>query len=59
MSFKLTREQLYDLVWSEAIQKLSKQIRISDVALAKVGLAVGAPVLSRGPYHPHQLRPAP
>ncbi len=48
MSFKLTREQLYDLVWSEAIQKLSKQIGISDVALAKTCRKIGIPVPERG-----------
>lgn len=48
MSFKLTREQLYDLVWSEAMQKLSKQIGISDVALAKICRKVGIPIPERG-----------
>jgi hypothetical protein len=33
MTFNLTREQLYDLVWSEPMQRLSKQIGISDVAM--------------------------
>ncbi len=31
MTFTLTREQLYDLVWSEPMQRLAKQIGISDV----------------------------
>jgi hypothetical protein len=48
MSFKLTREQLYDLVWSEAMQKLSKQIGISDVGLAKTCRKVGIPIPERG-----------
>lgn len=48
MSFKLTREQLYDLVWSEAIQKLGKQIGISDVALAKTCRKIGIPIPERG-----------
>jgi hypothetical protein len=48
MSFYLTREQLYDLVWSEAMQKLSKQVGISDVALAKHCRKIGVPVPERG-----------
>jgi hypothetical protein len=35
MPFTLTREQLYNLVWSEPLQRLGKQIGISDVGLAK------------------------
>lgn len=30
MTFTLTREQLYDLVWSKPMQRLAKQIGISD-----------------------------
>lgn len=44
MSFVLTREQLYDLVWSEPMQGLSKQIGISNVVLAKHCRKVGIPV---------------
>ena len=33
MSFILTREQLYELVWSEAMQSLGKKIGMSDVGL--------------------------
>lgn len=47
-SFTLTRTQLYDLVWSEPMQKLSKQIGISDVALAKACRKIGVPVPTRG-----------
>lgn len=35
MSFVIARQQLYDLVWSEPMQRLGKQIGISDVAIAK------------------------
>lgn len=35
-------------MWSEAIQKLSKQIGISDVALAKTCRKVGIPIPERG-----------
>jgi hypothetical protein len=48
MPFNLTREQLYDLVWSEPMQRLSKQIGISDVAIAKHCRKIGVPVPERG-----------
>src|SRR6185295_14421040 len=48
MSTRLTREQLYDLVWSEPMQRLSKQIGISDVAIAKHCRKLGVPVPERG-----------
>lgn len=48
MTFTLTREQLYDLVWSEPMQHLAKQIGISDVAIAKHCRKLGIPVPERG-----------
>lgn len=48
MTFTLTREQLYDLVWSEPMQHLAKQIGISDVAIAKHCRKLGVPVPERG-----------
>lgn len=48
MPFELTREQLYDLVWSEPMQRLSKKIGISDVAIAKHCRRIGVPVPERG-----------
>lgn len=48
MTVNLTREQLYDLVWSEPMQRLSKQIGISDVAIAKHCRKIGVPVPERG-----------
>ena len=48
MSFVLTRDQLYDLVWSEPMQRLVKQIGISDVAIAKHCRKLGVPVPERG-----------
>jgi hypothetical protein len=48
MSFRLTREQLYELVWSEAMQRLAKHIGISDVAIAKHCRKVDVPVPERG-----------
>jgi hypothetical protein len=48
MTFTLTREQLYDLVWSAPMQRLVKQIGISDVAIAKHCRKLGVPVPERG-----------
>jgi len=48
MSFRLTREQLYELVWSEPMQRLGKQIGISDVAIAKHCRRLGIPLPPRG-----------
>ena len=35
MTHRLSRGELYDLVWSQPMQRLAKQFGISDVALAK------------------------
>jgi hypothetical protein len=43
MSFRLTREQLYELVWSEPMQRIGKHIGISDVAIAKHCRRLGIP----------------
>lgn len=48
MTINLTREQFYDLVWSEPMRKLSELIGISDVAIAKHGKKAGIPLLERG-----------
>jgi hypothetical protein len=48
MSFTLTREQLYELIWSEPMRLLGKQIGISDVAIAKHCRKMGIPVPERG-----------
>ena len=48
MTIRLTREQLYELVWSEAMQRLAKQIGISDVAIAKHCRRMDIPVPERG-----------
>ena len=37
MTQRLTRGELYDLVWSHPTQGLAKQFGISNVALAKGG----------------------
>lgn len=48
MTFTLTREQLYELVWSVPMQRLAREIGISDVALAKHCRKLGIPVPERG-----------
>ena len=55
MTFTLTREQLYDLVWSEPMQRLAKQIGISDVAIAKHCRKLGVPVPERGHWNKLQV----
>lgn len=54
MPFTLTRDQLYELVWSEAMQKLARQIGISDVAIAKNCRKAGIPVPERGYWNKAQ-----
>jgi hypothetical protein len=43
-----TRQELYDLVWSEPVQSLAKRLSISDRGLAKVCVAANIPVPARG-----------
>ncbi len=45
---KITREELYEAVWSEPIHQLSKALGISDVGLAKVCRKLNVPVPGRG-----------
>jgi hypothetical protein len=44
----LSREDLYELVWSKPIRELAKDFRISDVALAKRCRGLGIPLPGRG-----------
>lgn len=44
----LTREALYDLVWSEPMQKLARRFGYSDRGLAKTCARMRVPVPSRG-----------
>lgn len=48
MSTRLTRAELYQLVWSEPLRKLSKRFGISDVALAKRCRAANIPLPGLG-----------
>jgi hypothetical protein len=43
-----TRQQLYDLVWSEPVQSPAKRLSISDRGLSKVCTAANIPVPARG-----------
>lgn len=45
---RITREELYEAVWSEPIHQLSKALGISDVGLAKVCKKLNVPVPGRG-----------
>jgi hypothetical protein len=44
----LKRDDLYKLVWSESVHKLSKQHGLSDVGLAKACRKMGIPLPGRG-----------
>ena len=48
----LTREELYNLVWSQPMTKLSKQLGLSDVGLAKICKRLNIPRPEQG----HWLR---
>ncbi|WP_407168642.1 hypothetical protein [Bradyrhizobium sp. ORS 111] len=48
MTLRLTREQLYELVWSEAMSRICKAIGISDVAIAKHCRKADIPIPERG-----------
>lgn len=48
MTLRLTREQLHELVWSEAMSRLCKAIGISDVAIAKHCRKADIPIPERG-----------
>ena len=48
MSIQLTREELYDLVWSRPVTKVAAELEISDVALHKICRRHDVPVPPRG-----------
>lgn len=48
MAHHFTRQELYDLVWSEPMKKLAPRFSISDVALAKACRRADIPVPERG-----------
>ena len=45
---RLSRRELHDLVWSEALSELAKRYEISDVGLAKICKRLGVPRPTRG-----------
>ncbi len=45
---RFSREELYELVWSEPMSRLSKRLGVSDRGLAKVCARANIPVPSRG-----------
>jgi hypothetical protein len=45
---KLTRKELYDLVWSQSLRSLSKKYNISDTGLRKICISMGIPVPKAG-----------
>lgn len=48
MPIELSREELYERVWTEPIQKLSKEYGLSDVGLAKTCRRYNIPIPPRG-----------
>jgi hypothetical protein len=48
MAERLSREELYELVWSQPLRTLSARFRISDVALKKTCLKAAIPTPERG-----------
>jgi len=45
---RFTREELYDLVWSESMSKLARRLGLSDWSLAKACARANVPVPGRG-----------
>ncbi len=48
MPIEISRKDLYERVWAEPIQKLSREYGLSDVGLAKVCHRYNIPVPPRG-----------
>jgi hypothetical protein len=48
MAHRLSRRELYDLVWSEPMKKLAPRFGLSDVAVAKICRKADVPVPERG-----------
>ena len=45
---KITREELYEAVWKEPVQKVAASLGLSDVGLAKIAKKLHMPVPGRG-----------
>jgi len=48
MAQRLSRQELYDLAWSEPMKKLAPKFGLSDVAVAKICCRADLPVPERG-----------
>jgi hypothetical protein len=48
MPKKFTRQQLYDLAWTQPTRTVAAEIGISDVALAKICRKADVPIPPRG-----------
>ena len=48
MRKKITREELYKMIWNTPITRLSKQFSLSDVGFAKICKRLSVPVPPRG-----------
>lgn len=58
-SVRLTREELYELVWTTPMQKLALQFGLSDRGLAKACARLGIAVPGRGYWARHAIGTAP
>jgi hypothetical protein len=56
---RFTREQLYELVWSEPMRHVAERLGISDVGLAKTCRRANVPVPERGYWAKRQAGRAP
>ena len=52
----LSRQELYDLVWSESMLSLSKKYNISDVGLRKICIRMSIPTPQNGHWQKIQFR---
>jgi len=55
----VTREELYDLVWSKPMSLLAKEFEISDVGLAKICKRMEIPRPTRGYWQKHKVGETP
>lgn len=61
----LTREELYEMVWTEPVSRIARRLGLSDVGIAKVCIKLGVPRPSRGYWarltygHPVERQPLP
>jgi hypothetical protein len=51
---KLTRKELYDLVWAEPLSRLAKRFKISDNGLRKICIRMNNPIPAMGHWQKKQ-----